>query len=532
MPARLLFIGLDAAEARLIERWASQGALPCFASLSQRGTIFRLGNSLETLPGAIWPEICTGISCGRLGQFYHPAQLHTGESRIRPLTEDDINPNEYFWSQASDAGCRIAVLDIPQTVFAPNFNGVQLREWGLHDRNFRISSSPVEFLADLRTRYGDHPMQGRACDNLAEVEGYPKLVDDLLEGTRRKTKLLLDVLNRENWDLFVCAFGETHCVGHQFWHFGDPNHPRYDPGAPPSLRNAIKSVYQSIDQGIQKLIAASGPDTLVLVVTSHGMGTYIGGPQLLPEVLVRLGMASQPDNLWRRWLRHRHNKMRYLPWGAKQLLRPFLEISAVRRGQASVGALLDPLDSPRTLAGAVRNNRCGAVRLNLKGREPHGSVAPGADAKALIAELRRELLALECPKTCEPIVRKVVTAEDAFGSNHHPDVPDLIVVFRSDLGRLEACRSARVGLVEELINSPGYPRSGDHTVESRLWMAGPHIPGGQRVPDGNVLDLAPTVLQALGVPPRTKLDGHTLLPSHFGNGEQDEHSGYRGFSTN
>ncbi len=527
MPTRVLFVGLDAAEATLIERWASKGALPCFARLSHQGAIFPLENSLETLPGAIWPEICTGISCGRRAQFYHPAQLHTGESRIRRLTKDDVDPREYFWTQASDAGCRVAVVDVPQTVATPDLNGVHVREWGLHDRNFSISSSPPELLADLRSRYGDHPVQNRACDTKAEAEGHAQLLDDLLDGARRKTELLLDVLDRDSWDLFVCAFGETHCVGHQFWHFDDPDHPRHDPAAPPRLRDAIKSVYQSVDQGIERLIAASGPDTIVLVVASHGMGPYIGGPQLLPEVLVRLGMASQPDSPWRRRLRQAHNKARYLPWGAKRLLRPLLDVSAVRKAQASVGALLDPFESPGTRAGAVKNNRCGAIRLNLKGREPYGAVAPGEDAEGLIAELRRELLALEDLKTGEPIVCKVVTAEETFGPDHHPDVPDLMVVFRTDLGRLEACRSSSVGLVEAPINSPGYPRTGDHTVESRLWIAGPGVPAGQRLADASVLDLAPTILQVLSVPQRANLDGKALLSTRFGNAsrrEQEQHT--------
>ena len=54
---------------------------------------------------------------------------------------------------------------------------------------------------------------------------------------------------------------------------------------------------------------------------------------------------------------------------------------------------------------------------------------------------------------------------------------------------------------------PDTPRSGDHTVESRLWAIGPGIAPGTRVEGGNVLDLAPTVLALLGVPAPDGLDG-------------------------
>ena len=39
------------------------------------------------------------------------------------------------------------------------------------------------------------------------------------------------------------------------------------------------------------------------------------------------------------------------------------------------------------------NNRCAAIRLNVRGREPYGCVEPGAEADALVEELRGELLA-------------------------------------------------------------------------------------------------------------------------------------------
>ena len=70
------------------------------------------------------------------------------------------------------------------------------------------------------------------------------------------------------------------------------------------------------------------------------------------------------------------------------------------------------------------------------------------------------------------------------------------------------------------INSPGYPRTGDHTVESRLWIAGTGVPAGQRLATANVLDLAPTILQELGVPQRVRSDGKALLS----NGSRRERS--------
>jgi predicted AlkP superfamily phosphohydrolase/phosphomutase len=179
--------------------------------------------------------------------------------------------------------------------------------------------------------------------------------------------------------------------------------------------------------------------------------------------------------------------------------------------QQAAGSLPKPLESPRTKAIAVPNNRCGAIRLNLQGREPFGSIEPGCEAAALLEELRRELLALEDPESGERIVKRVMTASEEFGPGHHPDLPDLMVVFRTDLGPLEECRSPRAGLVRAPIYRRNTPRTGDHTVESRLWALGPWIPGRTRLPTGSVLDLAPTVLRILDVELPGFFDGRPLL---------------------
>jgi predicted AlkP superfamily phosphohydrolase/phosphomutase len=489
---RVIVIGLDAAEATLLERWAAEGDLPAFASLTARGAVARLGNQMETLPGAIWPELMTGRSAGAVPLYYHPWQLHTGEAETREITEEDLDPSDCFWAVASDAGCRVAVVDVPQAPLVPGLNGIQLLEWGNHDRTFATRSDPPELLEEVRARWGDHPVE--SCDNFGEtLERRNDLREALASGVTHKTELLLDVLARDDWDLLVGTYTETHCAGHQFWHFLDPASASHIPDAPPELRDTILDTYRLVDAGLGALLDAAGPDTTVLVVASHGMGRYLGGPQLLPELLVRLDMVKgararrRIPPVLRAALRHR------LPGVAKQIAR------------------VSGLHAATTRAVTLCNNRCGAIRLNLAGREPVGRVQPGAEADELLAELTREMLALRQPATGEPIVKQVLRAEEAYGPDHHPDVPDLLVAFRTDLGPLDECESPRVGRIEVPVKKPWATRTGDHTVESRLWIVGPGVEPGSRIEGGNVLDLAPTVTALLGVDLPERFDGRPLL---------------------
>ena len=158
MPSHIMVIGLDAAEATLLERWGEDGDFPAMARLLERGAVCHLTrNPLETLPGAIWPELTTGIAGAKLGQYHHPLQIHSGEARLREITEDEIDPEKDYWSHASRAGARVAVIDATQTVPNPGLNGVQVIEWGVHDRQFTTRSRPPGCSTSCRSATGRIP---------------------------------------------------------------------------------------------------------------------------------------------------------------------------------------------------------------------------------------------------------------------------------------------------------------------------------------------------------------------------------------
>ncbi len=509
MSARVVVLGFDACEVTLVERWMREGFLPAFAGLAARSRAFELDSPMKTLPGAIWPEINTGRRAEREGHFYIPNRLRSGEARLRATRPEEIDAERYFWSIAGRAGRRIAVIDPVQAVPARGLPGVQLFEWGLHDRAFDVQSEPPSYLEGLRARFGDHPV--RSCDRHGETPaGYRALRDGLLAGVAAKGEFASELLRDGRHDLFCCTFSESHCAGHQFWHFHDPRHPWHLREQASDLRDALRDVYAGIDAALARVLEAAGDDATVIAVFSHGMDLYYDGPQLLPEVLARLGYGSGGAARAGRLMRKARRYVTYLPRPVKAVIKHATRHRAMHRAVAAAGCLVDPFDSTQTRAGMVYNNRCGAIRLNLAGREPFGSVRPGAEAEALLARIARDLAELRDPGTGQPIVAETFTARERYGERHHPDLPDLMVLFRTDLGMLETCESPRIGRVHVPVYHPHAPRSGDHTPHSRLWASGVGVgapgPGGR----GHVCDVAATVLDILGVSRPAGLDGQVL----------------------
>ena len=510
MPARVLVIGLDSCSATLLDRWADAGHLPHLAALRKRASQFHLdAECMETLPGAIWSEIAFGEPGWRQGQFFHPQQYDPEDSACRPLRESEIDGRRSVWGAASEAGRRCAVVDVPFMPLLTNFNGIQLREFAVHDSWAGAASSPAALIDELHTRHGKSPLHSFTCDRRIPIVGRTKLYEELRAQADLKTEVLRDLMARESWDLFLAIYGEAHCASHQLW----PH--RQDGKLVPSVAGLsdpwepTRQIYARIDAGIGALIAAAGADARVILFTSHGVGFYLGGPQLLPEILRRLGLSDGNEWPGRRALRR---------WALS--LRSRIQVSAIedvtslqtpraQRLRSWLGAERFPASSPRCRAFAVFNNRIGAIRLKIAGRDLGGMVAP-EEVDGLLEAITRELNSLVEPDTGRNLVRRVDRADARLGAERSPLTPDLLVKFRTDLGPIEHAYSPRLGTIHVPNARPLYERYGDHVPQSRAWIALPSRRGGEKITHRNVLDLGPTILSFLNVVPPSHMTGRSL----------------------
>ena len=511
MPAKVLILSFDALEATLADRWIGEGRLPTFASLSQLGATCPVASNVEYLSDTFWPELMTGRSATAAGWYWQPEQVHVGEARLRANTPADVDTTA-FWSHASAAGQRVAVLDVVYAAPQPGLHGVALRDWGAHSAGFGRGSDPPGYLEEIVRRYGDYPLphgwdeearRGWGCDvHDGSRAGLEQMPARLAEAIAIKTNVVLGELEREDWGLFFAVFHEGHCAGHQLWHFMDESSPWYEADAPESLRHGIRDTYARLDDSLARVLEVVDAETSVLVLLSRGMTSYVGGWQLLPEILVRLGYSSAGAMAG--------SLRSHLPTPVRHAIKTVVRGPMRNRLKTAAGTPAQPLESPRTRAARVRCGRAGGIRLNVRGRDPFGSIEPGGEYDEVCAELQRELGALRDAETGEPVVVEVARSDRLFAGRHHPNLPDLLVRFR-ERGEIVSVTSPTIGTVTEPARDRRFARSGEHTTNARLWVSGPGIPAGLELDGLNVLDIGPTALDLLGVPVPEKLDG-TPLP--------------------
>lgn len=510
-------IAVDAADSRLVRQWASEGHLPTIAGLLASGLSTRIATPLAVVEGGIWPTFLTTSSPATHGLFSY-YRLVPGTYEIEIGMHADRLPVPPFWTHLSRAGKRVAVIDAPFARPLPGLNGIQVTNWGAHDAwSWKRSSWPPRLIGDLVKRFGEHPVA--TCDVRNRTLGdYEDLRAHLISGVQQKAALLRHCLEMEEWDFFLGVFSESHCAGHQMWHLTDPDHPLHPPQASPTLRSAIRDVYAAIDGGIGTVLEAVHPDTHVVLMLTHGMGPYYAGSHLLQAVIDRLAgndgggasakrgpAASRVDShSWRRRL-----------WGARRLLPGRLRglmKSRLRKPVSTLWRWANPesMPWPTMRAFAVpSHNMTGAIRINLEGREPAGLVKPGRPYDDLCRELTEGLLALENAETGRPAVQWVARAADLYQGPRLGEMPDLFVEW-DHTAMIRSLRSDRIGTVSGMRR--GW-RTGDHRQGGLLVARGPRFAPREIEAEVRTQDLAPTVLDLLGVSSPPEYEGRSLLPS-------------------
>ncbi|MDX1388713.1 MAG: alkaline phosphatase family protein, partial [Acidobacteriota bacterium] len=476
-------LGLDAAEPSTWARIPNSFV----ATLRERGAFGRLVGNHEFLTDTVWPEIRTGSSAARTGVYFQPSQIPTGSSRARARRADELAPAHSYWNWIAQRGLRVAAVDQPVSPPLRGGGAVEVCEWGTHDRLGFDGGPDDPVAANIVERHAPYPVW--SCDqrNDGSRRAQDDLFDDLYRAVGRKSSLVSELLSMQSWDLFTAAFSECHCVGHQFW-----------PVDPADTHEAVIAVYSEIDRALAAIAALGGRDCTVMVYCSHGMSPADHGTRLVAPVLERMGLAHV-RNRRRRWLGS------ILPEAAKRCARRVLDRETIQRSGFGVDW---PLDDPETIAIPLPNSRHGAIRLSLAGRDPGGTIEAGsAGQRRVIEDIRAGFSALRDVATGDPVVEDVIVIDEVLGDHRHPDLPDLVVRFRRDLGVIGDCRSDALGTIRVPL---GTQRKGEHGTPGAIWAFGSGIEAGTDLGDVRTIDLAPTVIAALGLPLPDWIDGTPL----------------------
>jgi len=527
-PRRVLFVGLDAADRELIERWCGEGFLKNIAALRARGAWASLHTTADVLHVSAWPCIFTGAQPDWHG-LYHAYVMQPGQQApVRPRPENC--PVPFLWKTLDERGIRSIVIDAFLTCPLDHFSGVQIVDWGSWTHFATTTIAPESVKRSIQQQFGDYPAEDHSQVGMTPLPDPAGFRQRLLTAVKQKTRVVRWLMANEAWDLLLVVFGECHPAGHYFWHFHDRSYVAHPEQCEEAMRTALRDVYIALDEAIGELIAQAGSDTLVFVVSGDGMGPNYSGSHILNDLLTRMRLMNEPAPEVSGTANAR-NADRPVQRGLLSRLRGMVP----KEFRAAISRHLLPrwvnerlslhwktadIDWARTRAFLIENANEGYVRINLKGREPQGIVEQGGEYKRLCAMLADAARGLSNPANGRPAACAVHETDEIFAGPCRPTMPDVIINWDPEALVTTELATQSYGVARAA--QPGFALSpyysGNHRPNAFMVAAGPAIRSGVVLENASVLDLAPTILAHFGMAPTGHMRGRVLALSDPADG--------------
>ena len=491
----LLVIGLDAGDPNLMLQWAAEGHMPALASILKRGCHGKTGGPELLSEHGVWLPLFSGISRGTLG-FYYFRQLKPGTYELEQVTGFEIQAAP-FWKRLKENN--LFIMDVPEIFPVPGLRGIQLFNWAPHfgwksnHPAFQILSEPSDAVKKIEDQFGSPiPLLENSNSTQKEDENIYNVLKQRID---QKGKICRHVMTTQSMDVAVVVFTESHLAGHQFWKYRNNQH---------SLTNAIRDVYEQIDREIESLMQVMPPSTNTMVVSSVGMEDFYPNLQLTEAFTRQLGYQATPDAA--RFTFHPMAMARkLLPQKWRIGMSRFL--SRDTRERLLSDQFRDSTDWSKTKAFSVPVLFNGLIRINLKDREPVGTVAPGAEYEHLLDQIEEDLQKLTDARTGEPAVSEIFRPGILYGASPPPVFPDLWVLYRPSTQLRDLTLHPKTELRQ---SAPEFFRDSDHSHVGFFAACGPSVAARGDVGEVSVLDLAPTFLYLTGQRPEEHMKGRPI----------------------
>ncbi len=458
---KVAVIGLDCAEPTLVfDRFADR--LPNLSRLRERGAWGPLRSCDPPITVPAWMSMMSSKDPGILG--YYGFRNRADRSYEKMTTATSLAVREpLLWDHLGRAGKQVILLGVPQTYPPRPVNGLLVTDFLTPsiESNYTF---PPELKAEIATLPDVHPYEFDVGDFRTPDKG--KIRDALVRMTDKRFALARHFVTTKPWDFFMMVEMGTDRVHHAFWQYFDPEHHRYERGNP--FEAVIGDYYEHVDGQIGKLLEVLPDDAHVVIVSDHGAQRMDGGIAL-NDWLIQQG---------------------------------YLVVEEMPKAPSRLEAL--KIDWSKTIAWGS-GGYYGRLFLNVKGREPHGIIAP-EDYEATRDKLVAELEALGDPQG-RPIGTVVHKPQDLYREVRGAAPPDLFIYFGNL--RWRSVGTVGGGAIHTFENDTG-PDDANHAQDGLLMVSGPGIAPRGPVGGMQLMDVSPTILRLFGMEVPADMQGHVL----------------------
>ncbi len=513
MGHKVIVIGLDGATFSVLRPLMEAGLLPSLKAICDRGSLGELTSVVPPITAPAWSSFMTGKNPGKHG-IYDFLVYDRRVGRDIPVSAT-LRMGKTLWQLLGEAGKKVLVLNVPTTYPPEPVNGVLVSDF-LTPAGKRDFAHPPSLVAELEERFGPYPLYFRMpilAPNLSPANTRRFLLE-LREMTAYKFNVLHYLTERYPSDFIMLHIWGVDRIQHELWNFIDPTHPLYDARMDQLFRPQITAYFSQLDAEIGKMLAATGEEATIFIISDHGFGPIHkmidlnswllreGYIALKCDVMTRLRFAMWRMGLDYRFL-FRYCLLRILRFAARWIeTSPYKAVELLARKHR--GIMLSFADVDWASTKAFCKSALGGIYLNIVGVHPYGAVQPSA-YHALRQEIVEKLKALRDPDTGEPIGGDLFLKEEVYRGSFTDDGPDIVY-----LPMERAYLPANLGFSSRRTIVPNWFLPGNHRMQGVLIASGQFIESGVRVMGASLMDLAPTILYLMGGSVPRDMDGKVL----------------------
>lgn len=517
---KAVIIGLDAATWTLIQPWMAEGSMPNLAQLAREGIKGSLQSVLPPITPPAWTSFMTGKQPGKHGIFNFVESEQAGYAMNYANATSRRSPT--VWKLLNDAGYTVGTMNVPFTYPPEKLNGFQISGMDTPSETSPFVHPP-ELREELIKHLGrDLQLDLRFLGSMSTDERRNQVLQEMKAMDEQWSQIALYLLENHPQDVMMFVFMSIDTVQHYFWQHMDQDHFLHDPALKAKFGDAIRLVYERLDAVVGQIVARLPKEAAVFVVSDHGGGPVVDRTIYLNRYLAQLGLLYYKESatsglrtLGQKALRAGFSALRGA-LSSKQKVRLAALFPEMRKKSELAYSSFTAIDWSRTKAYCSEVLAAPpSIYINVKGVKQEGIVEQ-KDYQAVVSEVIAKIAELKDPRDGKPVIKKVWRREELFHGPFAHETADLILDWWSEDSLFSTQPSFPEDtdqpalIIREHKPSETSEWGGTHRLHGILVAAGPVVREGAEIRNARLIDLAPTLLYALGVAVPEDMDGRVL----------------------
>jgi predicted AlkP superfamily phosphohydrolase/phosphomutase/tetratricopeptide (TPR) repeat protein len=297
--SKVLLIGWDAADWKVIDPLIQQGKMPALKGLIERGVYGKIQTLDPPLSPMLWTSIASGFRADRhgIGGFVEPNPDGTG---LRPVTSTSRKVKA-IWNILHHKGLKSNVVSWWPSNPAEPINGVMV------SNHYQVASKPIDeewempkgtvhpkSLSDELKQWRVHPNEITLSMTLPFI---PNLESDMeLRNAKRTSGVVKVIANAASvhavstnlmrttdWDFMAVYHDAIDHFSHLAMRFHPPRRPEINEKEFEDYKNVVESGYRFHDMMLERTLELIDEDTTVLLVSDHGFHSDHQRPKYIPK---------------------------------------------------------------------------------------------------------------------------------------------------------------------------------------------------------------------------------------------------------